>query len=184
MGLGTNIIRKPYPYLFQSAQNCPLDTWDYLDSFCLLYQKPSTAGTASRHNSGPWQPIPCGVKKRFLFHVHSISHSSVFFLSHVQILLGMKVNLFVCLIDGPSKIHILHQQKAQRYVGLNGVLASLTCQYCSVFTAKYHYKTNKLASSETQVMFRMEELSLEKHVNSYIILTFHGVSSNLQGLRH
>ena len=53
-----------------------------------------------------------------------------------------------------------------------------------MFTAKYHYKTNKLASSETQVMFRMEELSLEKHVNSYIILTFHGVSSNLQGLRH
>ena len=101
MGLGTNIIRKPYPYLFQSAQNCPLDTWDYLDSFCLLYQKPSTAGTASRHNSGPWQPIPCGVKKGFLFHVHSISHSSVFFFKSRTDTTGHESN-FVCLPDRRS----------------------------------------------------------------------------------
>ena len=96
MRLGTNIIRNPY--LFQSAQNCHLDTWEYLDSFCLQQlQKPSTARTASRHNSGSWQPIPCGVKKGFLFHDHSISQSSIFFKSRTETT-GHESN-FVCLPD-------------------------------------------------------------------------------------
>ena len=97
MRLWTDIIQNPYPYLFQSARYCHLDTWDYLDSFCLLYQKPSSARTASRHNSGPWQHKPCVVKKGFLFHDHSISQASVFFKSRAETT-GHESN-FVCLPD-------------------------------------------------------------------------------------
>ena len=117
MRLGTNIIRNPYPYLFQSVQYCHLDTWDYLDSFCLLYQNPSSARTASHHNSGP-----CGVKRDFCFISIQFHNLQFFFKSRTETT-GHESN-FVCLIDGLSKIHILHRSKACRYVGLNGVLAS------------------------------------------------------------
>ena len=99
MRLGTNIIRNPYPYLFQSVQYCHLDTW-----------------AASRHNSGP-----CGVKRDFCF-ISIQFHNLRFFKSCTETT-GHESN-FVCLIDGLSKIHILHRSKACRYVGLNGVLAS------------------------------------------------------------
>ena len=95
MRLGTNIIRTPSQYLFQSAQYCHLGTWDYLDSFCLLYQKPSSARTASRHNSGPWHTL--WIKKRnsvscpFNFTIFS------FFKSRTETT-GHESN-FVCLPD-------------------------------------------------------------------------------------
>ena len=113
-------------YFRESLKNCKLILW----SFLLVVNVPDYNAIRNEyHPESISLPVSIGAilpsghlgciasqlgslwsKKGFLFHLHSISQSSFFFKSCTETT-GHESN-FVCLIDGLSKIHILHRSKA------------------------------------------------------------------------